>query len=301
MYSLTGPPLAPAKTIRPAGEMSKDFFRNMRDLQNSMEDFAVLHDLVIQLMTPYTNFSDERRASAVFLSLVVTCCTLLLIAHLLPWRFLALTTTWGLVALGHPAAQAYLRRQSSKTASNSALTPLSHLRTLLSNLAMKLTQDIALTSPPQTAEVEIFELQRLQRGEYVPWIFSPNPFDPLSPIRISGANNGRPKGTRFFDDVAAPTGWEWVTKKWDLDMNSKVWVEERMVQSVMVEEEGERWVIDLLEKDTVADDPEVIEKGRNWEVRDGRLVGSVGGDSQQGRKGEWRRRRWVRVVKRKPL
>ena len=34
-----GPALAPARTIKPASETSKDFFRNMRDLQNCMADF----------------------------------------------------------------------------------------------------------------------------------------------------------------------------------------------------------------------------------------------------------------------
>ncbi|KAL8995160.1 MAG: hypothetical protein Q9169_005069, partial [Polycauliona sp. 2 TL-2023] len=43
-YSINGPPLAPARTIKPAAEMSKDFFRNMRDLQNSMDDFSTVHD-----------------------------------------------------------------------------------------------------------------------------------------------------------------------------------------------------------------------------------------------------------------
>lgn len=62
-----------------------------------------------------------------------------------------------------------------------------------------------------------------------------------------------------------------------------------MVQGVEVEIESERWVADLaLEEDD--DDRKVFEKakGRDWEE----------GDGSNGM-GEWRRRRWIRMVHRK--
>ena len=74
-----------------------------------------------------------------------------------------------------------------------------------------------------------------------------------------------------------------------------------MVQNVAVEEEGERWVIDLLEEDDEQGAKGNDGKGRGWEVRDGKLVGGMYEGSHQGRRGEWRRRRWVRVVRRKPM
>ena len=117
-------------------------------------------------------------------------------------------------------------------------------------------------------------------------MFSPTPYDPLSPQRISG---DRPKGTRFFEDVEPPKGWEWGDKKWVLDLASREWVEERMVQGVEVEIEGERWVGDLAgEEEAYEMKPMGKGKNRDWEE------GS--GDS---RMGDWRRRRWVRMVRRK--
>lgn len=116
-------------------------------------------------------------------------------------------------------------------------------------------------------------------------MFSPTPYDPLSPQRISG---DRPKGTRFFEDVAPPRGWEWGDKKWVLDLGSGEWVDERMVQGVEVEIEGERWVGDLATEDD--EDQKTVGKSkvRYWEEGDG-----------TSRMGEWRRRRWVRMVRRK--
>ena len=73
-----------------------------------------------------------------------------------------------------------------------------------------------------------------------------------------------------------------------LDLGSKEWVDERMVQSVEVEIEGERWVSDL-----APEDPERPKTGQ----------GKVGAQSEdgdgKGRLGVWRRRRWVRMVRRK--
>ena len=119
-------------------------------------------------------------------------------------------------------------------------------------------------------------------------MFSPTPYEPLSPQRISG---DRPKGSRFFEDVAPPQGWEWGDKKWILDLASREWVEERMVQGVEVEVEGERWVGDLAEDEDVDGiKPMLDAKTRAQEEKSGNR-----------KMGEWRRRRWVRMVRRKIL
>ena len=281
-YSMNGPPIAPPRTIKPAGEMSKDFFRNMRDLQNSMDDFSTMHDLFLKIITPPTNFSNESLSSTIFLFLFVSSCLLFITSHLLPWRLLALTICWTAIALGHPSVQQLLLSNHEEH-----LAP--HERTAQSWLDAWITHDIILDAAPETREVEIFELQRRKggsNGEWESWMFSPTPYDPLSPQRISG---DRPKGTRFFEDVVPPKGWEWGDKKWVLDLASREWVEERMVQGVEVEVEGERWVGDLAgEEETYEMKPMGKGKNRDWEE------GS--GDS---RMGDWRRRRWVRTVRRK--
>ena len=139
--------------------------------------------------------------------------------------------------------------------------------------------------------MEIFELQHHGAGsrsnEWEAWLFTPSPYDPLSPQRISG---DRPKGSRFFEDVQPPQGWEWGDKKWTLDLSSKAWVEERMVQGVRVEIEGERWVSDLVED--AAGDQKVVTKGK---------IKACEEEDAGGRVGEWRRRRWVRMVRRKAV
>ena len=65
--------------------------------------------------------------------------------------------------------------------------------------------------------------------EWQPHLFTPHPYDPLSPARIAG---DRPRGTRFFEDVEAPEGWQWAGKKWELDLEAGEWVNERLVVGV---------------------------------------------------------------------
>ncbi|KAK5992395.1 Peroxisomal membrane PEX29-like protein [Cladobotryum mycophilum] len=237
-YSPRGPPLAPAATVRPVKELSKDFFRNMRDLQNCMDDFSQGHDQVVAVLVPLSNFSDEALSSAIFLFLIVGGVVMTITAHILPWRFIFLFGGWGAIGSGHPVVVRLL-----------AATRQEHMQPQDLEARAKtwmdgwIADDVILDSAPETREVEVFELQRDSgTGEWEPWVFCPSPYDPLSQARIAGE---RPRGTRFFEDVMPPEGWEWSEKKWALDLWSRDWVEERIITGVEVETEGERWVYDI--------------------------------------------------------
>jgi hypothetical protein len=287
---MTGPPIAPAPTVKPVKEMSTDFFRNMRDLQNSMGDFSRVHDKIISILTPPTNFSNEQLSSTIFLFLAVSAAVMFLASHLMPWRILFLVGGWFVTCAGHPRIQKMMISTHKEH-----IEP--HEEQAKSWLDTWIARDIILDSEPETREVEIFELQKLSSaGEWESWLFSSTPYDPLSPARIS---DERPKGTRFFEDVQAPKGWEWSEKKWALDLWSREWVEERIITGVEIETEGERWVYDIeYEGGRQAGGMETPSKGKGkskplpaWE--DG------GGDHRK--RGEWRRRRWVRMVKRRNI
>lgn len=306
--SLGGPPLADATTIKPAPEFSKDFFRNMRDLQNCMEDFSRAHDAILSFFTPLTNFSNENLSSLIYLILLVASVLLFISAHLLPWRAILLFVGYAVTALGHPAVQDLLATPETEKF-------ITHVEQESRSFLLTLSRaDIELETWQETREVEIFELQHRplhdEHGEYESFIFSPSPYAPLSPSRISG---DRPRGTPFFEDVLPPRGWRWSDKKWTLDLLSREWVEDRCVTGVEVEIEGERWVTDL--------HYEVLETHQERAAHDARIKkrsSSKGGsldlaadqekevlrraweESKPSRKGEWRRRRWVRGVERVP-
>ncbi|KAJ6440341.1 peroxisomal pex24-like protein [Purpureocillium lavendulum] len=312
-YSAQGPPLAPAATVRPAKELSKDFFRNMRDLQNSMGDFSHAHDKVVELLVPVTNFSDEALSSTVFLFLCAGAVAMTVASHVIPWRLLFLGGGWALVVSGHPAVKPLLAAQHQQHVQPREERAKTWLDRWIAG-------DVILDSAPETREVEIFELQRMSDdawrrpaqhglgggggGEWEPWLFSPSPYDPLSQPRIAGE---RPRGSRFFEDVLPPHGWEWSEKKWALDLWSRDWVEERIITGVEVETEGERWVYDIYDdgEDTrtgVVEQPEKrSEAGGGGGSSSSKAKGKQhpppsweeGEDSSE-RRGRWRRRRWAR-------
>lgn len=297
-YGYSGPAVAPPQRVKPAPEMSKDFFRNMRDLQNCMEDFSRAHDGAIALITPYTDFSDERVSSAVFLIIALLCTMVFVGSHLIPWRAVALLGGWAATCAGHPEAQELLLSARS-------LKQLEQQRVRVSALFNKwIDRDIAMDEPPEIREVEIFELQKRQasyagpagtteEGEWEAWMFTSGPYDPMSPARIAGA---RPFGTQFFEEVQPPAGWRWRDKKWTLDLGSREWVEERCVTGVEVETEGERWVYEIAYPDNSAARNLSNKSAVKQEVRKSWEEGTG-----QGKRGEWRRRRWVRLVERKVI
>jgi hypothetical protein len=289
-YSPRGPPLAPAPTVKPVKELSKDFFRNMRDLQNSMADFSNVHDQIVATLTPPTNFSNEPLSSTLFLFLFMSTALMFVASHLIPWRFLFLAGGWFVTFSGHPTIAKMLA-----TTHTAHVAP--HEVEAKSWLDAWIAHDIILDNQPETREVEIFELQKLSSGgEWESWLFSSSPYDPLCAARIS---DERPIGTRFFEDVQPPEGWEWSEKKWTLDLWSREWVEERIITGVEIETEGERWVYDINYNSPHRSSSEssiTAGKGKakqlpSWEE----------GIAGQVKKGDWRRRRWVRLVKRKNI
>ncbi|RPA71262.1 integral peroxisomal membrane peroxin [Ascobolus immersus RN42] len=260
-YSAHGQSIAPPIEVKPVAELSREFFRNLRDLQNTMDDFSNAHDALIRKIGPLTNFSDERLSSGVYCFFLALSALLFLTARLFPWRLIFLYHGYLLFALTHPTLQPYLLRSAS------AGSFAAKEKILASRFQNFTDNAFILDDPPETREIEIFELQRRDSpsSEWIPWLFSTSPYEPLCSSRIAGQ---RPTGTRFFEDVHPPEGWEFRGKKWEVDLGTE-WVQERCITGVEVETEGERWVFDL--------------EG----VREGEY--------------EWKRRRWVREVVRKVL
>lgn len=288
--SYRGPPIAPPSRVRPAPEMSKDFFRNMRDLQNCMEDFSRMHDAANEYVTPYTNFSDEAVSSMLFVSFFALSCAAFIGSEFVPWNAVALVAGWTSTLSGHPEAQKILLSPRSLSQARQ------HLEFAQTWLKSFVESDILLDEPSEARQVEIFELQKYHAysDTWEAWLFSASPYDPLSPYRIAGA---RAKGTQFFEEVQPPNGWAWKDKKWSLDLFSREWVEQRMITGVEIEMEGERWVYDIPPEEVdLLESPAKGKKGKKTKE-----VPKSGWEEGTGleKRGEWRRRRWCRLVERR--
>nr|POE75634.1 peroxisomal membrane protein pex29 [Quercus suber] len=289
-----GPPSAPASRMKPAEATSRDFWRNMRDLQNIMEDFSRLHDSANVYITPFTNFSDEGISTLIFVVVFVLMNLAFVASGYVPYQMTALLVGWGLTFAGHPSVTAVLTSPKFISLVQRQVAAAQEW------IRMCIEADIILDSAPERRQVEIFELQRyhVYTDTWEPWLFSPSPHDPLSPARISGA---RPKGTQFFEDVQAPAAWTWKDKKWMLDLASQEWVAQRMITGVEIETQGERWVYDISEEEL--EKAKSLKGGKGSTKGKGKALPKSGWEEATGleRRGDWRRRRWVRVVERKAI
>jgi len=248
----------------------------MRDLQNSMEDFTIAHDGIVQLIGTRTNFSDERLSTLIYQSLFVFALLLLVAAKLIPWRFLALVSGWALVGSFHPDISQLIANLDKKPLKDAYVV-------VKARLTRWMNEDIILDESPQKREVEVFELQQqLTEGTWGPPLYSVAPYDLQSTARIAGIV---PRGASRFEDVQSPKGWQWNAKLWRLDSQSQQWVEDRMITSVNVESDGERWVHDIGVRSTAQAALNAVVDGINIHNHDGL----------------WRRRRWTRTVRRKVL
>jgi len=267
--------------ITPVPELSKDFFRNLRDLQNSMDDFSVAHDKVVALIAPLANFADEGLSTAVFLFSFLACSVMLVACSLVPWRGIFLLGGWAATCSLHPWAAELISSPSLRAQLKQ------HKQDALDQLQNWVESDIVLDEAPEVREVEIFELQHQRNGgAWDAWVFSTTPYDALSPRRVAG---DRPRGARYFEEVLPPKGWRWLDKKWNLDPLSQEWVEERMITFVEIETDGDRWVYDLSASDSKSE----------REVTSAVTVNKQDGGASLGLTGEWRRRRWIRQAQRK--
>lgn len=337
-YSYEGPALAPAKTIKPAPETSKDFFRNMRDLQNVMADFSDVHDATISVFAPLTNFANEKLSSAVFLVGAVAAAGLFMTAHLLPLRFIMLAGGNAAVLANNPKVRLFFQGLMEDVGNGlddldlplpegeinhdilNAAVPSSPSAAMS---AIEKLVDISVDTDPEEREVEIFEVQHRAPGTsesgWENFLFSPQPYDPLSPSRISG---DRPRGCRFFDDVRPPAGWKWKSKKWELDLDCREWVVERMITGVGFEVPGVTaegraiidevggWVWDLPPDSPVQQEENIttmaygdLDMNSQPQSQPLSKANVSAGDWEEAAAvsygvGEWRRRRWVRVVQR---
>lgn len=263
----------------------------MRDLQNCMEDYSRIHDAANEYITPYTNFSDESLSSSLYFAIFAVSCVAFVGSQLVPWRAIALLGGWVITVSGHSKAQKLVLSTRS----------MSQLRQTLEALQLSFRNwvetDVVMDEPLEQRQVEVFELQRFhhQSDTWESWLFSPTAFDPLSPARIAG---DRPKGTQFFEDVQPPRGWAWKDKKWRLDLLSREWVEQSMITGVEIETEGERWVYDLKadEVEELLDNSSRVGKTK----KRARSIPMSGWEEGNGldERGEWRRRRWTRLVER---
>jgi len=147
--------ISPApQPAKPAPELSRDFFMNMRDIQNSMDDFNNLYDLVRTWVIHVTTFSNEPLSSTVLAFTTVSAILLILFAQLLPTRWIVLVIGNAIILASNPSIFRLIR--------STYLRP-EEIQRIKAQIEQFVQEDYIPPPPSKlvTFAVEIFESRRL--------------------------------------------------------------------------------------------------------------------------------------------
>ena len=239
------PPPQPAK---PVPELSRDFFMNMRDIQNTMDDFSNVYDTVRAWVMHVATFSNEALSSTVLAFTSVGVIFVITFIQFLPMRWVVLV----LGNIGILACNPVLYRFITTT----YITPKE-----IERLKQKIDQFVQhdYIPPPQSKyvifTVEIFEARRLLPP--VP----PNHFPDWSPSKFSPFPPQSTNSTNKLSAISPPPGYTFVEEDWKVDEDKERWATERGVN-----DDTGFWIAESDEFDKENDGWVIYEAG-GWKVR----------------------------------
>jgi hypothetical protein len=228
----------------------KDLLLTLREAQAGIIRLSESLDKLDAFVYGPGAFVNEKHSSALFLVVLVAMIGSGFAASFVRVDIALAAVGWIGIILLHPDVKANAKKIGKVLSSNELD---------LEEVIQDLEKSIIVDDEPEVRLVEIFELQRqgLTPRQWDPWVFSPLIYSDRSAVRMS---QSRPPGTPFIDDVEAPEGWKFSDDwNWEVDVNTKAWVQERAVIHVEIDIDN-HWAYDY----------------------------------KNGQRGEWRRRRWVR-------
>jgi Integral peroxisomal membrane peroxin len=245
---VTQPTLPAPQPAKPAPELSRDFFMNMRDIQNRMDDFSNLYDIVRKWVIDLTTFHNEPLSSTLLAFSSIAAIALILLIEYLPVRWFVFILGNAAILSCHPALYKYL--------TTTVLKP-EEIQKLKQRIDIFVQEDY-IPPPPVNRiiyTVEIFESRRLLPPippNYLPdW--SDSYFSPFPPQLINA--------TTKLSAVTAPPGFKFAEEDWKVDEDKEKWARERGTS-----DDSGFWYVDEDDLRRDADGWVVYEAG-GWKVR----------------------------------
>ena len=193
---------------------------NLRDFQNLTTSQLKAVDAASKFVNETAAFTDERQTTWLVLLSLITFVMLRSLAPIINWSFFFSATAWiGAIAI-HPRVNPRIKSLFKKK----SIFPEEEIdtTTLLQN-----HHDIVLDQPPQSAEVEIFEIFRegLVPTTWKFFLFSTSLFDLNDESRRA---QKPPPGVKSLSEVEPPEGWIFdKNSEWEVDYRAATWVGNR--------------------------------------------------------------------------
>lgn len=229
-----GPPTRPAEIVTsPVPEVSREFYLNVVDTQNSMADFVEVYDKVHSTLKPVAFWADESKSSLTFLALLFGSAALWismpLVTKIIPAKLMFIVLGWFFTAKQHPrfgelVVVRIIREYFIKY----------HLTgdDLIVKLQASRLNDFVEYEPLEQQVFESFEVQtyNVHTSCWTESLFYTSPYE-----------NPEETGHPSINEFVAPPNWTF-TSKWARDYDCEKWSQQRFVTELEVDES--KWVYD---------------------------------------------------------
>lgn len=272
-----GEPLLEPKIPGPVPEFSQDFLLNFTDLQNHMVLFIYGYDFLIWLTTDYLYFKDEDLSSLVYIIILVLMGANFYLVPLLftfmvsNYRVIQITMVvvlWIAGLLTYPTYKEpilnFIYTEETRISSLNRINYLENL--LISKFMVRIRQDTLLAK--EVKPIEVYELQKFNPKTRT-WEligFTNNFYSINHPLRklnsklfkdfevedgvLEEEDNIKISRVPQIEQVKPPTGFEFLSNKWIIDLHPKVWVEKNLVGDIVNIDDDEKWVYDFYDEES---------------------------------------------------
>ena len=202
---------------------------NLRDLQNLTTSQLKAVDAISKFLNETAAFTDERKTTWLVLGMLFSFVLLRSICTFINWSLVFSSTAWiGAIAI-HPKVNALIKtiKKKERSQQNDNPEPLNEPQN---------HYDVILDQPPQTGEVEIFEIFRegIVPTTWTFFLFSTCLFDLTDESRRA---QKPPPGVKSLDEVDPPEGWVFDRNNdWEVSHDVTTWVNDRNLD-LQVEDE----------------------------------------------------------------
>lgn len=280
------------KVPKPIPQFSSEFILNLTDLQNHQVLYVTMYDFAVWLTNDYLYFKDEITSSIVYLTLLIMMVSNLLFGptmfsyffeRVYLVKFGCIFWVWTISIMFYPSFRTRILEwaYNEETRLNFQLFSNRIENTLLKHLDK---EPVA----PELKEVEIFELQKLDKKSRI-WslVGFTNNFYTFNissrkhnieeaqkvVVEVETEDNESIGSQRSYIklakkrsmiDVQPPSNWVFHDKKWTLDLNVNEWVDENLINDLVLIDEDEKWVYDYQEEDVPKESLKEVYRRRRW-------------------------------------
>lgn len=323
-------PLNTYSLPKPAPLFSREFFMNLTDTQNFMTLNIKLFDFAVWLTSDYLYFRNEQVTSVIYLMCVgfifgnlyfLPILVPFLLNHFIIVQLFLIVNVWSLTVLLHPTIRGsileWIYKEDTRLNIQQFMNKLEDR--LTKHLVRSPTVDQArfeCTDDNDTKMVEIYELQKMNTKTKI-WElvgFTQNFY--TTNLVVRRYNNAileleKQNEDEYYQEddakllnlnkrdtlseINPPVNYKFLeSEKWKIDYNINAWVENNLIQDLVIIDEDEKWAYDVITSEEDSDDKDKKDVSSEVHTINELTLDQI--EKLANNHELFRRRRWIRKV-----